>query len=170
MTLIEAINKYLEYLEIDRGVSELTIRNYRLYLNRFNDWALKELPGINVETLTLDFVQKYRVYLARLNNKNQPLSKKTQIYHIIILRAFLGFLERQEIKSLAPKRIELPKRDQERLIKFLDKDQVERLLGQPDISTPQGFRDKAILEMLFSTGLRVSELTSLNREQIIFLG
>lgn len=166
MNIQEAVNKYLEYLEIDRGCSPLTIRNYQLYLNRFINWLNDNFPNTSTDKLTLDIIQKFRVYLARLATNNQPLSKKTQTYHIIILRAFLGFLERQEIKSLAPKRIELPKRDQQQLIKFLDSDQVERLLNQPDMSSQQGPRDKAILETLFSTGLRVSELVSLNKEQI----
>lgn len=166
MDFLDAINKYLEYLEIDRACSELTVRNYRLYLKRFRNWLEKEFPGTKVEKLTLDIVQKYRVYLARLTVRNMPLSKRTQAYHVIILRAFLGFLEKQEIKSLAPKRIELPRKDQDRIIKFLDTDQVERLLSQPDKNTPQGKRDKAILEVLFSTGLRVSELVSLNKDQI----
>lgn len=166
MNLSDAISKYLEYLEIERSCSPLTIRNYALYLRRFQSWLEANFPGTKVDDLTLEMVQKYRVYLARLTVNNLPLSKMTQTYHIIILRAFLGYLERQEIKSLPPKRIELPKRGQERLIKFLDNEQIERLLGQPDISTPQGYRDKAILETLFSTGLRVSELVSLNKDQI----
>jgi site-specific recombinase XerD len=166
MDFIDAINKFLEYLEIERDCSELTVRNYRLYLLRFADWLEKHYPGTKISGLTLEMVQQFRLYLARLNENGLPLSKITQTYHIIILRAFLGFLERQEIKSLAPKRIELPKRTQDRQIKFLDSDQIERLLSQPEISQPQGLRDKAILETLFSTGLRVSELVSLNREQI----
>lgn len=166
MELNETINKYLEYLEIDRGCSPLTVRNYRLYLNRFANWLKAHFPKISVENLNLDIVQKYRIYLARLVVKGLPLSKKTQTYHVIILRAFLGFLERQEIKSLPPKRIELPRRGQDRQIKFLDSEQIERLVGQPDISKPYGLRDKAIMETLFSTGLRVSELVSLNRDQI----
>ncbi len=166
MKFTDEINKFLEYLEIDRSCSPLTIRNYRLYLNRFAAWLEANYPGTGVSNLSLDMVQKYRVYLAHLTEKNLPLAKITQTYHIIILRAFLGYLERQEIKSLAPQRIELPKRDQERLIKFLDSDQVERLLNQPHGETPQAMRDKAILEMLFSTGLRVSELVSLNKDQI----
>ena len=166
MDFNNTINKFLEYLEIERGCSLLTIRNYGLYLRRFADWLGKNFPETSVSGLTLDMVQKYRVYLARTTFRNLPLSKKTQVYHVIILRAFLGFLERQEIKSLAPKRIELPRHEQARQIKFLDTDQIERLLGQPEISTPQGLRDKAILETLFSTGLRVSELVSLNKDQI----
>lgn len=166
MNFNNAIAKFLEYLEIERDCSPLTIRNYQLYLKRFQAWLQANFPGTDVGMLTLEMIQKYRLYLARLTTNGLPLSKKTQTYHVIILRAFLGFLERQEVKSLAPQRIELPKRDQERLIKFLDNEQVERLLGQPDISKPQGLRDKAILEMLFSTGLRVSELVSLNRDQI----
>ena len=166
MNFSEAINRYLEYLEIEKDCSPLTVRNYKLYLDRFDGWLEANFPGTKPENLTLEMVQKYRVYLARLTEHNLPLKKLTQTYHIIILRAFLGYLERQEIKSLAPKRIELPKRSQERMIKFLDPDQVERLLSQPDFSKPQGFRDKAIMEVLFSTGLRVSELVSLNKDQI----
>lgn len=166
MEFTQAIDKYLEYLEIERSCSMLTVRNYRLYLKRFHAWLEANFKGTRIEGLTLEMVQKYRVYLARLAVHNLTLSKKTQVYHIIILRAFLGYLERQEIKSLAPKRIELPKRDQSHQIKFLDNDQVERLLGQPDLSTTPGYRDKAILETLFSTGLRVAELVSLNRDQI----
>lgn len=166
MEFTTVIDKYLEYLEIERNCSMLTVRNYRLYLKRFYAWLEVNFKGTKIEGLTLDMVQKYRVYLARLTVHNLTLSKKTQVYHIIILRAFLGYLERQEIKSLAPKRIELPKRDQSHQIKFLDEDQMVRLLSQPDISKVQGFRDKAIMETLFSTGLRVSELVSLNRDQI----
>ncbi|MCL5095449.1 MAG: tyrosine-type recombinase/integrase [Patescibacteria group bacterium] len=166
MNFSEAINRYLEYLEIEKDCSPLTVRNYKLYLDRFDGWLEANFPGTKPENLTLEMVQKYRVYLARLTERNLPLKKLTQTYHIIILRAFLGYLERQEIKSLAPKRIELPKRSQERMIKFLDPDQIERLLSQPDLSKPQGFRDKAIMEVLFSTGLRVSELVSLNKDQI----
>lgn len=166
MNFSDAINKFLEYLEVERACSPLTIRNYRLYLNRFAAWLEANYKGTGVSELTLEMVQKYRVYLAHLSDNNLPLAKITQTYHVIILRAFLGFLERQEIKSLAPQRIELPKRDQEKLIKFLDSDQVERLLSQPNGETPQAMRDKAILETLFSTGLRVSELVSLNRNQI----
>ncbi|MFH0863918.1 MAG: tyrosine-type recombinase/integrase [Candidatus Gottesmanbacteria bacterium] len=166
MNFTEAIDKYLEYLEIERSCSELTIRNYRLYLARFQRWLETNYPKITITDLSLDMVQKYRIYLARLIVHNLPLSKRTQVYHVIILRAFLGYLERQEIKSLAPKRIELPKKDQSVQIKFLDNEQIERLLNQPNISTPPGLRDKAILETLFSTGLRVSELTSLNKDQI----
>lgn len=166
MLLSEAIDKYLEYLEIERNCSPLTVRNYRLYLYRFVTWLEENFKGTTTENLTLEMVQKFRVYLARMLVHNLPLSKKTQVYHVIVLRAFLGYLERQEIKSLAPKRIELPKRDQSHQIKFLDEEQMVRLLAQPDISKPQGFRDKAIMETLFSTGLRVSELVSLNRNQI----
>jgi len=166
MEITEAINKYLEYLEVDRGCSPLTVRNYGLYLSRFASWLKNNYPRAKTEDLDLEMIQKYRVYLARFTYKNLPLSKTTQTYHVIVLRAFLGFLEKQEIKSLAPKRIELPRLTKARSIKFLDADQLERLFGQPDISTPYGLRDKAILETLFSTGLRVSELVSLNKDQI----
>ncbi|MEW5861202.1 MAG: site-specific integrase, partial [Cyanobacteriota bacterium] len=160
------IEDFLEYLQIERNCSPLTIRNYRHYLERFVDWLVKHYPRLSVTRLNLETVKKYRVYLARWQNKKGlTLKRATQGYHVIALRAFLRYLARRDIKSLAPEKIEVPKGESQSL-KFLEIEQVERLLTAPSISDLRGLRDKAILELLFSTGLRVSELVQLNRDQV----
>jgi len=160
------IEEFLEYLEIERSYSPLTIRNYRLYLTRFSDWLKRNHPEANPGSLTPEIIKKYRVYLARYTGpKSTFLARSTQGYYVIALRSFLRWLIRHDVKTLSPEKIDLPKTEG-RSLKFLTTEQVERLLGQPEISTPIGLRDKAILETLFSTGLRVSELVKLNRDQI----
>ena len=164
-SLIQLITDYLEYLEVERQVSTHTIRNYAHYLTRFSAWFEKR-GFSDIGTLDLEQVRKYRVFLSRLTDVNNiPLSRVTQSYHVICLRGFLKWLVKNDYKVLSPEKIDLPKTESKSL-KFLEHDQVERLLTQPTISTESGLRDKAILETLFSTGLRVSELTSLNRDQI----
>ncbi|MFC1653262.1 tyrosine-type recombinase/integrase [Patescibacteria group bacterium] len=164
-SLIHLITDYLEYLEVERQVSQHTVRNYAHYLTRFSAWFEKR-GYKDIKKLDLKMVRKYRVYLSRLTDeKGIPLSRVTQSYHVISLRGFLKWLIKNDYDVLAPDKIDLPKTESKSL-KFLDQDQVERLLNAPSISTERGLRDKAILEMLFSTGLRVSELVSLNRDQI----
>lgn len=167
MDLPALVNEFLEYLEIERNLSPLTIRDYRHYLTSFCDWSKANSPILKPQDLTLEVVRKYRVYLAHYNspNGNLPIKKVTQNYYVIALRSFLRYLVRKDLKVVTPDKIELPKTES-RSLKFLDRDQMERLLGQPDVSTERGLRDKALLEMLFSTGLRVSELCRLNREQV----
>src|SRR3990167_6831241 len=169
------VQEFLEYLEVERNLSPLTIRDYRHYLNNFIAWSAANHPISSPNDLTLDTVRKYRVYLAHLNspNGNLPLKKVTQNYYVIALRSLLRYLIRKDIAVVAPEKIELPKTES-RSLKFLDRDQVDRLLaqpiqqlqGKPDISKDQGLRDKAIMEMLFSTCLRVSELCRLDRDQV----
>lgn len=161
------IEEFLEYLEVERNLSPLTIRDYRHYLKVFADWSAAHYPIEKAADLTLEAVRKYRVYLAHYNspNGNLPLKKVTQNYYVIALRSFLRYLVRKDLPVLAPEKIELPKAES-RSLKFLEREQMERLLNMPNISSRQGLRDKAILELLFSTGLRVSELVSLNRDQI----
>ena len=161
------VNEFLEYLEIERNLSPLTIRDYRHYLNNFINWSTKNFPIHSPKQLTIETVRKYRVYLAHYNspNGNLPIKKVTQNYYVIALRSFLRYLIRKDLPVVAPEKIELPKVES-RSLKFLDRDQVERLLAQPDVSGDQGLRDKVLMEMLFSTGLRVSELCRLNRDQI----
>jgi len=158
------INEFLEYLEIERNCSPLTRRNYQHYLFRFLEWSEKNLTRFRIESLSLDQVTKYRVYLARLETRG-GLSRVTQAYHVIALRSFLKYLIKRDIKTLAPEKIELPKTDS-RSLKFLSSEQVKRLLDSPGISTLPQLRDKVILEVLFSTGLRVSELVRLNRDEV----
>lgn len=160
------INGFLEYLEVERGSSPLTLRNYRHYLNRFIDWLKKECIRLELRDINPEIVRQYRVYLSRRpDGKGGTLSRKTQAYHVIALRSFLRWLIKNDQKVMSPDKIDLPKIG-ERTVKFLSGDQVDRLLNAPTLSTLQGKRDKAILEVLFSTGLRVSELVKLDRDKL----
>lgn len=178
MTIQESIRKFLEYCEITKNQSTKTIENYSHYLGRFLEF-LRDKSGAkstnaNVDHATPDsppdkidlaLVNDYRLFLNRLSEKGKTLSIKTQNYHIIALRAFLKFLTKNDIKTLAPEKIELSKIP-ERAVEVLSKDELDRIFDTIDASTPAGARDLAILETLYSTGLRVSELASLNRSQV----
>ena len=161
------VDEFLEYLEIERNLSPLTIRDYRHYLNHFADWSKNHSPILRPQDITVELIRKYRVYLAHYNSPNGqlPLKKVTQNYYVIALRSFLKYLIRKDLPVISPDKIELPKTES-RSLKFLDRDQVDRLLVQPNVSSERGIRDKVIMEMLFSTGLRVSELCRLNRDQV----
>jgi len=167
MTLGLFIADFLEYLEIQKGCSPLTIQRYRHYLRRFHDWLRKNSPITKADDIDLELVRRYRLYLAHLRAQDgRLLGRVTQSYHIVALRAFLRYLSVQrDIPTLSPDKIELPKQSS-RSIAFLNSEQIERLLRSPKISNDAGLRDRTILETLFSTGLRVSELVSLNRDQI----
>lgn len=163
MSLSSLITDFLEYLELERNASQLTIRNYDHYLKRFLDFA----SDINPERIDLKLVRNYRLHLARFSDPktNQPLKRVTQNYFMIALRAFLRYLARLDITALSAEKVELGEQDPSP-IKVLDDDSLERLLNAPDTSNKEGIRDRTILEVLFSTGLRVSELASLNIDQI----
>ncbi|MDH4068743.1 MAG: tyrosine-type recombinase/integrase [Dehalococcoidia bacterium] len=167
MTLESLIDEFLEYLQVEKGCSPLTVREYKHYLRRFNSWVAKDSPAAKVNEIDLKLVRKYRLYLAHLRGDDgSPLKPVTQSYHIVALRAFLRYLlVQRDIPTLSPDKIELPKQ-RSRSVAFLDSDQVARLLDSPKISNDVGLRDRTILETLFSTGLRVSELVSLNRDQV----
>ena len=162
--LPELIDEFLEYLEIERNCSKLTIRDYRHYLKSFEKWFTQH--GGNIKDLDLATVRKYRVYLSnRADEKGMTLKRITQNYYVIALRSFLRYLIKNDIETLEPSKIDLPKAES-RSLKFLEKDQVDRLVMAADTSKIEGKRDRAILELLFSTGLRVSELVALNRDKI----
>ncbi len=163
--LAPAFMHFLEHLEVERNVSRLTIRNYSLYIRRFIEWL--ETQGVtDVTQVDQDMIRSYRVYLTRYcDSAGRTLSKKTQSYYIIALRSWLKWLIKQDAPVLHPEKIDLPKGESQHM-QYLLSDKVLQLLDQPSISTPAGLRDKAILEVLFSTGLRVSELVSLNRDQV----
>jgi len=167
MRLNLLISEFLEYLEIEKGCSSLTARAYRHYLKRFYSWLSENSSLTNPEDIDLELIRRYRLYLAHLRNRNGvQLKRITQSYHVIALRSFLRYLlVQRDIVTLSPDKIELPKQGS-RSVSFLDSEQIERLLNSPQISNKIGLRDKAILETLFSTGLRVSELVRLNRDQI----
>lgn len=157
--------EFLEHLEVERNVSPLTIRDYSLYLRRFCDWFEAE-GHKDIQELDMHVLRKYRVYLSRhVDDTGRTLSLSTQSYYVICLRSFLKWLVKNDMPVLHPEKVDLPKSEPQSM-KFLDTDQMSRLLAQPRLSAKSGYRDRAILEVLFSTGLRVSELVSLNREQV----
>jgi site-specific recombinase XerD len=165
-TLPAQINSFLEYLTVERNCSPLTIRDYRHYLQTFESWLTSVFPEKNIEDVTLADIRSYRVFLAqKVDPKGMTLKRVTQNYYVIALRSFLKFLSKNDVAVVSPSKIDLPKAES-RSLKFLEREQVDRLVMMPDTSTEIGKRDRAILELLFSTGLRVSELTKLNRHQI----
>ncbi|MDO8639803.1 MAG: tyrosine-type recombinase/integrase [bacterium] len=167
-TLPELTDQFLEYLEIEKNCSKLTIRDYRHYLEVFNNWYASTQPGKTINDLDLATVRKYRVFLAnRVDGKGLTLKRVTQNYYVIALRSFLRFLLKNDYKTLEPSKIDLPKTES-RSLKFLDREQIDRLVTSADTSKEEGIRDRAILELLFSTGLRVSELVNLNHDKINF--
>jgi site-specific recombinase XerD len=159
-------DSFLEYMEIEKGSSPLTIRNYKHYLSRFINWLNKEGIRQRLEDINPEIIRQYRVFLSRLSDgKGGTLSRKTQGYHVIAIRSFLRWLIKNDHDVMAPEKIDLPKSN-ERQIKFLTGNQVDRLLNAPSLSKIQGKRNKAILETLYSTGLRVSELVKLDRDRV----
>ena len=157
--------EFLEYLEIEKGRSLKTVQNYDRYLSRFIDFTkIKKVGDITDEN-----VRKFCLWLNRQESGattegvKDTLKKKTQNYYLIALRAFLKFLRKREIDSLSPERIELAKTS-ERSLDLISSDDLGRLLSSPDETDVKSLRDKAILELLFSTGLRVSELCALNND------
>jgi site-specific recombinase XerD len=166
--LRELIQDFLEYLEVEKNSSKLTIRDYRHYLDVFEGWFKMNYPEKSFEDLDLQIIRRYRIFLVnKTDPRGKSLKKVTQNYYVIALRSFLKYLVRNDFKTVEPTKIELPKVES-RSLKFLERDQVDRLVTAPDTSKEEGMRDRAILEMLFSTGLRVSELVKLNHDQINF--
>lgn len=163
MTIAPLITDFLEYLELEKNASQLTIRNYDHYLKRFLEFS-KDLKPDDID---LPLVRKYRLYLSRYTDPQtkRSLKRVTQNYFMIALRAFLRYLARQDISSLSPEKVELGETDA-RPLKVLDDNVLRSLLEAPDTNKKDGLRDRAILETLFSTGLRVSELAGLNCDTI----
>lgn len=166
--IIKHISNFLDYCEVEKGLADRTQKNYRQYLQKFVSW-LKNTKKENLlpHELTADDIWAYRLYLSRYTDKKgRSLKKITQNYYLIALRALLGYFTAKDIVSLPANKINLPKDAKaEKTIKFLNLDQIEKLLLSPDTKTTIGLRDRAILETLFSTGLRIAELVALNRDQ-----
>ena len=171
-TIIAHITGFLEYCEVEKGLAVKTQENYSRFLNKFATWLTdNKLAKLLPHQLTEKHIWDYRFFLSRNKDyrTHKDLKKTTQNYYLIALRALLDYFGVKDIESLAPNKIRLPKlTDRDKQIKFLNLGQVERLLSQPDLTTASGIRDRVILEALFSTGLRVAELVSLNIDQFDF--
>lgn len=162
MQYSKAITDYLEYLEIEQNRSQKTIANYDHYLKRLLDFA----GEITIEEIDSELIRKWRLWLNRLGTAtSDELGKTTQNYHLIALRNFLKFLTKRGIDCMSPDKIELAKVKRKQ-VTFLSAEEVIRLVEAPKTSTLPGLRDRAILELLFSSGLRVSELVGLNRDHV----
>ena len=180
MRLADAIRQFLEYCEVERGRSPATVRMYAFVLERFTKFA--ETKHVrSTDGVTMELIRQFRLWLHRRpGRKSETLTRGTQALHLVVLRAFLKYLTKRDIPSLAAEKIELPKQE-DRQVEFLEPDEVERLLAAP-LQGPTGrakksktinyqlstinLRDKAILETLFSTGMRVGELISLTRDDV----
>ena len=170
MDISELVADFLESLEIEKGRSTKTIENYGLYLSRFIDLITEDFEGqemIKPSDITPEVLRRFRLKLNRFsdNQNKERLSALTQSYHLIALRGFFKYLAKRGIKSLDPSLIDLP-RAAKKQVTFLHFDEIERLLAEIPLDTESGLRDRAIIELLFSGGLRVSELCSLNRDSI----
>ncbi len=162
MKLDKAIDEYLDYLTIERGRSKRTRENYKHYLTRLSDYA----GDITVSDITPELVRKWRLWLHELgSDRSDELSKATQNYHLIALRNFLKYCHKRHIEAMSPDQIELAKTAKKQ-VTFLNKEELTALFNQPNTLELGGLRDRAILELLFSSGLRVSELTNLDRNHI----
>lgn len=157
------VQGFLEYLEIEKGRSLRTVDSYTFFLKRFSDFARVDSPAKISPTL----VRRYKLFLNRYRSKNgKPLKRSSQNHHLIALRSFLRYLAQQEgMDVLPPDRVELMD-EPDREVEVLNEESLEALLSAPDTRTKRGLRDKAILELLFSTGMRVSELASLNVDDV----
>jgi len=168
-TIIDHIPHFLDYCEVEKGLRDNTQQNYQHYLNKFKGWLeFKGLKGILPHELTPEHLWDYRLYLSRYQNplNGKLLSKATQNYYLIALRAFLGYFVAKDVQSMPPDKIALPKADKsKKTVKFLNLEQIEKLLTSAQPVSKTSARDRAILETFFSTGLRIAELASLNLEQ-----
>ena len=164
MQLKELKIQFLEYLEIEKNRSQKTLENYNHYLSRFLDWAKISHPS----QITAERVRNFRVFLNRYENeKGHKLKKNTQSFYAIAIRSFLKFLAKRDISSLQAEKIEIGKTAM-REVAFLEIEEVDRILNKANEQTLKGLRDRAILELLFSSGLRVSELINIDRDKIDF--
>jgi len=167
--LPQHFSDFLDWLEIEKGLSPKSQENYARFLKKFLDWLkINNLKELKPHELIPEHIRQYRLFLARkyLSKDRKPLKKSTQNYYLIALRAFLNYFAERDILSLPAEKIKLAKEKGEKEVRFLTLEQLEKLFSVPDISKIPGLRDRAILETLFSTGMRIGELVVLNREQI----
>jgi site-specific recombinase XerD len=167
--ILQHIADFLAYLDIERGLSNKSQETYGRFLKKFVAWLSDHhLENLLPHQLNEEIIRKYRIYLSQTDKKytQQKLKRSTQNYYLIALRNLLNYFADRDILSLPSDKIKLAKsKSNDRSIKFLGLEQIKKLLEAPDVSLSTGIRDRAILETFFSTGLRVAELVSLNREQ-----
>ncbi len=167
--IIKHLTDFLEYLAVEKGLSNKSQETYNRFINKFFIW-LKDTSNVNLKPheLTNEHIWKYRVFLSKHVNKRtgETLKKSTQNQYLIALRNLLNYFTERDIASLSAEKIKLSRKSEEKVIKFLNLEQIEKLLTAPDIKNLTGLRDRAIMETLFSTGMRVAELVSLNRNQL----
>jgi site-specific recombinase XerD len=170
--IIDLIHPFLDYCEIEKGLADNTQRNYSHYLQLFVGWLRKTgNADLLPHQLTTKHIWNYRLYLARSykDAHGKHLSKKSQNNYLIALRALSDFLAERDIDTLPSSKIRLAKQKNEHTVSFLERRDLEAMLRVPDTTTPIGSRDRAIMELLFSSGLRVAELVALNVDQVAFL-
>ncbi|MBM4402534.1 MAG: tyrosine-type recombinase/integrase, partial [Candidatus Cloacimonetes bacterium] len=169
MNLDKLLIDFLECCELEKGLSPTTVEKYAYRLQHFFDWTTKKIKKgkLNPKDLSEDLIRDFRLYLNRYKSKQtkRSLAKSTQSNFIVTIRAFLKFLAERDVKSVPAEKVSLGKAES-RSLKFLQSEQLQKLLSAPDAKNEKGIRDRAILETLFSTGLRVSELVNLNRDDI----
>lgn len=161
-SIIKHFPDFLEYLAIEKGLSQNTQKNYHKFLRKFSVYVKKNnLENLKPSELSQDHIWNYKVFLA-----HSPLKKSTQNYYLIALRSLLNYFSERSISSLPPEKIKLARDKTDKTVEFLNLEQIQKLFSTPNTSTLQGMRDRTILEVLFSAGLRVAELTALDRNQI----
>lgn len=172
LAIINHILPFLDYCEIEKGLSNNTQRNYKQYLSLFVGWLKKTgNEKLKPNELTAKHVWDYRLYLAReyKTPNGEYLGKKSQNYYLIALRGLLNYFAEYDIESLPSSKIKLARSKSDDTISFLETREVEKMLEVPDVETINGLRDRAILELFFSSGLRIAELVALNADQMSFL-
>jgi site-specific recombinase XerD len=170
--ITDYLNDYLDWIDVEKGLSSTTQENYARFIRRFFSWLEdNDLDGLKPNELTEDHVWDYRIYLARKADgiNGNGLKRSTQQYYLIGLRSLLSFFAARDISSLPPDKINLPKNNEDGEVRNLSGNELKRLLSAPETTKKTGLRDRAILETLYSTGLRISELTALDKKQITSL-
>lgn len=174
-SIVDHLLDYLDWLELEKGLSSNSQKNYSNFLKRFFEFLkVNNLEELKPNELTPDHIWKYRLFLSRQYKRNLrykknvtgSLKRSTQNHYLVALRSLLTYFIKRDIPSLPPDKVDIPKDSEEKKVNFLNLEQVEKLLQVPDTTMTIGLRDRAILETLFSTGLRIAELVALNKEQI----
>jgi site-specific recombinase XerD len=163
---------FLDYCEIEKGLSNNTQRNYQQYLSLFTKWLkVEKIENLKPHELTAEHIWDYRLFIARTykTNRGEHLSKKSQNYYLIALRALLSYLAERDIETLPSSKIKLAKQKADETISFLEVVDIEKMLQVPEIKAIKGLRDRTIMELFFSSGMRIAELTALNQDQFTML-